>query len=222
MSQTLSSSLVDFDFQRQFVELITTYVVLCLFGVMAVYFVLVVVGLAKPDRTTRIFLFTLFSATSLGILYGGVKDFLRLDIPATIAEIKTSSERAIAVQVSQGEPAADAKPASAGNGTQAQPRAPITIFAQVGSSADKAQFTALKSTLNGMNYLLPGVEVMNAPIPANTIKYCDPANAGDAAQLKTLLEAKHFNPFTIVQIPAAQCTKQVSKNILEVWLQSSS
>lgn len=216
--------MIDANFHRILIEVIVTYILLSVFAVCALLFVLMLAGRAKPDQTTRRYLFSVFGVSVLGLLTAGATDFLRPDVQQAATEIRTGAERTVAAQISQGGSLTSEAVIAAGEDKPTQlpvSRPPITLFTQIGSNSDRGQFVALKSTLTGQGYLLPGAEAVNQKIPKNLIKFCDPTNSQDAQTLKTLLESKGFNAFQVVPIPAGNCDKSNYKNVLEVWLQSS-
>jgi hypothetical protein len=213
---------IDVSFHRILIEIIVTYILLSVFVICAIQFALMLIGIAKPDATTRRYLFSVFGISVLGLLIGGATDFLRPNVQQAATEIRTGAERTVSAQISQGGPLTPDAMIESNGGKAVTPTAqpPITIFTQIGSNSDRAKFSALKNTLAGKGYLLPGAEAMNSNIPNNLIKYCNPANAQSALDLKKLLDGKGFNPFEVVAIPAGKCDLESNRNILEVWLQS--
>jgi len=192
------------------VALIATFSLLTVFVFSAAAFVLMIFGVLKPDKATRMYLSGVFAVSAVSIFVGYIQDWLRTDPSAVVQSVTSSAERQYAGQV--------AAQADQGSNT----RRLVVLWTQIGGEADRGKFTALKSTLSGSRFLTPGAEDVKRTIATNEIRFCNPAVASDAAELKSLLEAKHFNAFTITQLSNCSQQDEKSGNILEVWLQSGS
>lgn len=193
---------VDPSFHRTLLVVLASWVLFAVFLASAVAFVLMLFNLLTTSAETKKYLFGVFAVSGVSVFVGVAGDFLKFDPLA----IQRDAVREKAAEASRESPAGAKE-------------APITIYTQIGSAKDKGQYDALRNTLAGGRYVLPGFEVVKTPVSENQIRYCNVDNRNDADALKAKLDQAGFNKFTVQKI--GNCNAEANRNILEVWLKPS-